>query len=597
MSVRFILKVELGNALLQILVQSGRVFVPGDGIMAKLGLSLPLASSVARVEDLWRVSGGVPPPRKPRVRGKDRGVSVVFRRPRLGMRRRTGAGGAPAASSDTVGRAAALARSGLRAVAGFLLVVAGLFALSATAQAQTNPLAVPVSIEAEYDQIGGGLEDLVFTLTRQGTTADELAATVTIAQDEAWLDAPDLTHTVTFEAGEATASLNFAASEVSLAPETSGDLTATVSGTGIAGGEVTVEMISVAHPPITIAFDKDAYTFAEDATDVAVYVLARLHPAYPRAPSHPFPITLSTRSDTADSPNDYATVSYFTQFNRSEFGRDFYVDGLVARKPVPDFGIVNDDIYEGSERFDMIIEQSPGLRDGLVQFADPDGATCVQGDCTPLTAYPVTITDEEDLPALSLSAAPPSIAEEDDSGTTDVDENVSTLTVSIVNGETLPADRTITLIFDGTAVEGAHYSVSPVDGDAVEEDHQVLLPAGDSSVEVTVIAAANDTADGNRSVVVSGTLGDSRPDIRTIGPVLERIWGFLRYKFHETAEDRRRESVRHAGWCHPPQFPLRESCVARVVANRLSKLLRPCREQGTQTQPWPAIEHPVLYFG
>ena len=100
---------------------------------------------------------------------------------------------------------------------------------------------------------------------------------------------------------------------------------------------------------------------------------------------------------TAVSPIDYGAVSYSTEFNRSEFGRDFYVDGLVARKPVPDFAIVNDDIYEGSERFNMIIQQADGLRDGLVQFADPDGATCVQGDCTPHTAYRVTITDEEDL--------------------------------------------------------------------------------------------------------------------------------------------------------------------------------------------------------
>ena len=67
---------------------------------------------------------------------------------------------------------------------------------------ETTEAAVTVTIEAEYDPIGGGLEDLVFTLTRQGTTADELAATVTIAQDEAWLDASDLTHTVTFAAGE-----------------------------------------------------------------------------------------------------------------------------------------------------------------------------------------------------------------------------------------------------------------------------------------------------------------------------------------------------------------------------------------------------------
>ena len=67
---RFVLKVEQGNALLQILVPSGRVFAPGDGLMAKLGLSLPLEAAVARIEDLWRVAGRAPPPRLGRVRGR-----------------------------------------------------------------------------------------------------------------------------------------------------------------------------------------------------------------------------------------------------------------------------------------------------------------------------------------------------------------------------------------------------------------------------------------------------------------------------------------------------------------------------------------------
>ena len=66
---RFVLKVELGNAALQVLVPSGRMFAAGDGIVAKLGLGLPLEAAVGRVEDLWRVSGRAPPPRKRRVWG------------------------------------------------------------------------------------------------------------------------------------------------------------------------------------------------------------------------------------------------------------------------------------------------------------------------------------------------------------------------------------------------------------------------------------------------------------------------------------------------------------------------------------------------
>ena len=66
----FVLKVELGNALLQIRVPSGRTFGPGDGIVAKLGLRLPLEAAVGRVEDLWRVAGRLPPPRVRRVRAR-----------------------------------------------------------------------------------------------------------------------------------------------------------------------------------------------------------------------------------------------------------------------------------------------------------------------------------------------------------------------------------------------------------------------------------------------------------------------------------------------------------------------------------------------
>ena len=66
----FVLKVELGNALLQIRVPSGRAFGPGDGILARLDLSLPLEAAVGRVEDLWRVAGRLPPPRKSRGRGR-----------------------------------------------------------------------------------------------------------------------------------------------------------------------------------------------------------------------------------------------------------------------------------------------------------------------------------------------------------------------------------------------------------------------------------------------------------------------------------------------------------------------------------------------
>ena len=181
---------------------------------------------------------------------------------------------------------------------------------------------VAVSIAAEYASIGAGLEDLVFTLTRQGATTDALEATVTIVQDQSWLVNSDRSHTVTFTAGSATATLTLAASRFSFDPDTSGDLTATVAVAGVSSGEATVEIISTADAPITISYDMSSYTFAEDAADVEIYVVATLDPAYPRAPSRSFFIAVSTKSDTATLDLDYVRVNVQAQFVHGDFAPD-----------------------------------------------------------------------------------------------------------------------------------------------------------------------------------------------------------------------------------------------------------------------------------
>ena len=230
------------------------------------------------------------------------------------------------------------------------------------------------------------------------------------------------------------------------------------------------------------------------------------------------------RSGTAGSPEDYNAISWSPEFMGSDFVRDIDTGPFVARKTVP-FLLVNDDVYEGSEQFEMILETVPGLRTGLVQLAHPNGATCEANTCsTSFPRYPVTVTDEEDRPELSLSAAPASIARQDDSGTVGIEENVSTLTAEITNGKTFWTDRTVTLDFGGTAVEGTDYSVNPADADPVAAGHQVVLQGGasllpfydfedeededeydderdgeypgESSVEVTVTAMANAAAEG-----------------------------------------------------------------------------------------------------
>ena len=114
---------------------------------------------------------------------------------------------------------------------------------------------------------------------------------------------------MTFPANSATAELTITASNFSFTPSTTGNLTATVSGDGIDGGSDTVAVISTSEPPITISYDMSDYTFAENATDAAVYLVATLDAAYPREPSRNYFVTFSTKFGTAKADNDYAPIN------------------------------------------------------------------------------------------------------------------------------------------------------------------------------------------------------------------------------------------------------------------------------------------------
>ena len=373
---------------------------------------------------------------------------------------------------------------------------------------------IPVTIEAEHDSIGGGVEDLKYTLTRTGATTDTLTVTVTLTQDDDWLKSTDLTHEVQFAAGEATKELKIGNDRFSFEPDTLGNLVATVTGTDVAGGTDTVTIISIADPPITIAFDKDAYTFPEGgpADEVDIYLTATLHAAFTRKPSSMFSVAITTEEGTATASEDYATFVGTTSFNPTDFTAN--PDGQLVASLLfgPSAGnrvtIVNDGIYEGDETFNVQVGSYSGFRFGLTRVKKADGTFCTLGisGCTRVP-YPVTITDDRDLPMLSLAAAPTSIAEEDDTTTPDTVENVSTLTASISNAKTFAADQTLTLAFGGDAIYGTHYAVTPADTDGNTTDHQVTLVAGQDSVSVTVTAAGNTTADGPRSIIVSGSGG------------------------------------------------------------------------------------------
>ena len=371
---------------------------------------------------------------------------------------------------------------------------------------------ITVTIEAEHESIGGGVEDLKFTLTRTGATTDALTVTVTLTQDQNWLTSTYLTHEVEFAAGEATKELIIEDDDFSFDPTTSGNLVATVTGTGVAGGTDTVVVISIADPPITIAFDQDAYIFPEGgpADDVEIYVTATLDAAFTRKPSSNFYVAIATEEGTATGPEDYVFVSRTPSFKPTDFTANSVGQQVASLLFGPSTGnrrlvIVDDNVYEVDETFNVQIEFTASVRFGLVRVKKADGTFCVLSTSCGEIPYPVTITDD-DLPTLSLAAAPTSIAEEDNSTTTVTVENVSTVTVEITNGKTFAEDQTVTLTFSGDATQGTHYSVSPGDTDTNATGHQVVLVKETASVEVTVTATGNDTDDGNRTVTVAADL-------------------------------------------------------------------------------------------
>ena len=192
-----------------------------------------------------------------------------------------------------------------------------------------------VTIAAQYPRVGAGIEDLVFILTRTSDVMHELDVTVRIQQDQPWLADSDLSHTVTFMAGSATATLTLDATSISLMPDATGNLTATAEGTNITGDSDTVEMISIATPPITVSYDNSRYTFAENAAlaQMKIYALATLDPIYPRAPSRSFSVRFSTNSASANGVDDFVPIDWQAIFVNADY--ESVSDRFVASKRLP----------------------------------------------------------------------------------------------------------------------------------------------------------------------------------------------------------------------------------------------------------------------
>ena len=340
-----------------------------------------------------------------------------------------------------------------------------------------------ITLTASRDTIIAGLEALVLTATREAPLDDPLAVTLQVSQDRSWLARTSFQ--LNFAAGGSVANLNLSRAVFSSDVTQSGTLTATidaVSGYDAGDATATVHVVSQAGPAIKVSFAEASYRFAEDQEDPSVAFVVRAAVGMPRGASVNF--TASARGGTAGSPGDYQAISETVNLSEADFALK---GGVWEARPRLPLTLVDDDVFEGTESFALILEMTPGLP-SEVQFSDLQGNPC-QDDCR----TPVEITDDEDIPAFALSVSPQEILEEG--------ETSSIATLTITNGKTFADDRMLTFQLGGDAIAGHDYSVAPADADG-GAGHQVILPAGSSSVELTFTAIDDEREEGDEMITL-----------------------------------------------------------------------------------------------
>ena len=256
-----------------------------------------------------------------------------------------------------------------------------------------------ITIESSHTQYIVGFDLLEFTLTREGNVGD-LDVTLNLDQTQEWLTTTSFT--VTFEAGETTATHSLSTSDFSADVTQSGLLIATldpVDGYDTSGARSQVEVFSQEEPAVTVALEKPAYTFDEDVGEAKVVLVARAAPGLPYVPG--FYITAlsedhSATAGTAGDPlSDYLPISTQLSFNTSDFQED---DGsLVANKEVS-VAIFDDDLYEGDESFYLHIGPAPGVTQEVAML-DAEGNRCSNTCASP---YTVTIRDNDPIPTITI---------------------------------------------------------------------------------------------------------------------------------------------------------------------------------------------------
>lgn len=332
-----------------------------------------------------------------------------------------------------------------------------------------------IRVAANRDTIIGSMENLVLTLTREESLDERLRVSVLVAQDQHWL--PWTSCPATFEAGAATASVTIPHGAFSSDVVASGHLTLTVravDGYDTDNATATVYVVSQEGPAVRVFFDQDTYRFGEDRDDATAVLIAEAAPGMPRGTTVAF--SMFSESGTAIADEDFQAVSRNMTLREEDFS--FQNGSWQVRRRMP-VTLFDDEVREGDETCDLVLEKAQGA----------------QADLGLKAVTPVDITDDEDVPEMDLRLSADEIEEKG--------ETSSVATVAITNGKIFATDQLITFALGGSATQGADYKVSPADADESASGHQVVLPAGSSSVKATFTAQDDDVQDPDEEIRVS----------------------------------------------------------------------------------------------
>ena len=172
-------------------------------------------------------------------------------------------------------------------------------------------------------------------------------------------------------------------------------------------------------------------------------------------------LSVRTRQGTATPGAGYAAVSEaigyvvgdFTEVSDSGGGTRWQATRTV------EIAIAGDRLDENDEQFTVKFETGSLFAGSVVALGERR---------TPIA---VTVEDDDDRPALALSATPAAIAEAGN-------VTVSTVEVASTNGSAFPEDQTIALTLTGTATAGDDYAVAS-EGAALTAPYQLTLADGD----------------------------------------------------------------------------------------------------------------------